>query len=168
MHRAVLLHLHREPRGQRVHHRYAHAVQAAGEAVAVLIELGAGVQLGEDQFDAGEFVLAVHVHGHAATVVDHLDGTVQAQGDVYVAAETGQHFVHAVVHHLLNEVVGAARVCIHAGPAAHRLQAGEHLDGFSGIGFVHRSLSLRSRWMSKSARRNSLATLPSSAKCSQR
>ena len=50
---AFALHLDFEPLGKRVRHRHADAVQAAGELVRGvgfgLRELGAGVQLGEDE-----------------------------------------------------------------------------------------------------------------------
>ena len=142
---AVLLHLHHEPLGERVHHGHADSVQAAREAVALVVELAAGVQLGEDEFDAGEPVFGVDVHGHAAPVVHHFDGTVVVERDVDVGAEAVQHFVDAVVHDFLNEMVGAAGVRVHARPTAHRIEAGQHLDGFGGIGFAHRrSRSLRS------------------------
>ena len=137
MHRAVLLHFHHQPFGERVHYGNAHPMQAAGEAVAVVVELAAGVQLGEDQLDAGELVVRVHVHGHAAAIVDHFDCAVAAQRYVDVAAMAVQRFVHAVVHHLLNKVVGRARVRVHARPPAHRVETGEHLDGFGGIGLAH-------------------------------
>ena len=45
-----------QPFGQRVDHRHADAVQAAGDLVAVLVELAAGVQLGHD--DLGGRALA--------------------------------------------------------------------------------------------------------------
>ena len=141
---AVALHFHRQPLGKGVHHGHAHAVQAAGEAVVLVVELAAGVQLGEDEFDAGEAVLRVDVHRHAAAVVAHVDGAVRADDNFDVAGETGQRLVHAVVHHLLHQVVGMGGVRVHARPAAHRRETGEHLDGFGGVVFHGRSRSLRS------------------------
>jgi hypothetical protein len=47
-----------QPRGQRVGHRHAHAVQAAGEAVGAapaLVELAAGMQAREHQLDHRAF-----------------------------------------------------------------------------------------------------------------
>ena len=53
----VPVHLDVQPRGQRVDHRGAHAVQAAGGRVRAAAELAAGVQPGHDQLDAGQLGL---------------------------------------------------------------------------------------------------------------
>ena len=131
-------HLDEEPRRQRVDHGHANAVQAASEAVIGVIELAAGVQLGQDQLDARELVLGMHVDRHATTVVDHLDGAVAAKRDVDGTAIAAQDFVDAVVNHLLHQVVGARRVGVHPGPPTHRIQPGKHLDGLGGVGLSHR------------------------------
>jgi hypothetical protein len=57
---------------QRVDHRHADPVQAAGEAVVLVRKLAAGVQPGEDQLDPGDALLGVDVHRHAAAVVGDL------------------------------------------------------------------------------------------------
>ena len=65
--------------GQRVDHARAHAVQAAGRGVGAATELAAGVQLGEDDLDAGQAGLGLDVHRDAAPVVAHLDRAVGVQ-----------------------------------------------------------------------------------------
>ena len=121
---AVLLHLDHQPLRQGVDHRHADAVQAAGVVVVLAVELAAGVQPRQGQLDPGQLVLGVHVHGQAATVVDHLDGAVGVEGDVDVAAEPGENLVDAVVEHLLEQVVGPRGVRVHARPAPDRFQPG--------------------------------------------
>ena len=67
--------------GERVHHRHAHAVEAAGNLVGVVLELAAGVQ--HRQHDLGRRPAGlVHVHRDAAAVVDHGDGVVAVNRDV--------------------------------------------------------------------------------------
>ena len=121
---AAALHFHFQPRRQRVHHRHADAVQAAGKGVVLAVELAAGVQAREDQFNAGEAMFRMHIHRHSAAVIGHLDGAIGADDDIDAATEAGKHLIDAVVHHLLNEMVGAGGVGVHAGAPAHRFQPG--------------------------------------------
>jgi hypothetical protein len=136
VHLAVAAHGQAQPLREAVHAAHAHAVQAARDLVAVLVELAAGVQLG--QRDLGRralgLVLVVHLHagGDAAAVVDDGDGVVGVDGDGDVVAMAGQGFVDGVVDHLEDQVVqtGAVRgvADVHARALAHRLQAFEDLD----------------------------------------
>ena len=54
---------------QGVHHRYADAVQPAGHLVAVVVELSAGVQNGQDDF-GGRLAARMQIDRDAAAVVD--------------------------------------------------------------------------------------------------
>ncbi len=128
---------------QGIHHRHAHAVEAAGKAVGLVGELAAGVELGEDHLHARHPLLGVDVHRHAAAVVGHLDGTVLVQGHLDPFRVTGDGLVHRVVDHLLGQVVWPGGVGVHAGALAHRLQAAEYLDGGSVVGVSHRWSSCR-------------------------
>ena len=121
---------------QAVDAAHAHAVQAARDLVAVLVELAAGVQLGQRDLGgrALGLVLVVHLHAgrNAAAVVDHRDRVVGVDGDDDVVAVAGQRFVDRVVDHLEHQVVQAGAVGgvadVHARALAHRLQAFEDLD----------------------------------------
>ena len=131
---------------QRVHAAHAHAVQAARDLVAVLVELAAGVQLG--QRDLGRtalgLVLVVHLHAgrDAAAVVGHGDRVVGVDGDDDVVAVAGQRLVDRVVDHLEHQVVQAGAVGgvadVHARALAHRLQAFEDLDAAFAVGGARR------------------------------
>jgi hypothetical protein len=134
VHLAVAAHLHAQPLAQRVHHRNAHAVQAAGHlvrALALVVELAARVQNGERQLHGRHLFRGVQVHGNAAAVVHHGDAVVGVDGDVHLVGVAGQRLVDGVVHHLVDEVVQAARAGgadVHARALADRLQALEDLD----------------------------------------
>ena len=67
---AVAPDLEIERLGQRVDHRNADAVEAAGHLVAVVVELAAGVQNGQHDFRR-RLAAGVAIHGNAAAVVDH-------------------------------------------------------------------------------------------------
>ena len=58
-----------QPLAERVHHRNADAVQAAGHLVAVLVELAAGVEHRQRHLDRRHLLGRVHVHRDAAAVV---------------------------------------------------------------------------------------------------
>ncbi len=146
-----------EPGGERVHHRDAHAVQAAGDLVGILVELTARVQLGHDDLGRRDALFRVQVGGDAAAVVGHGHRAVGIEGDGDLVGPAGQRLVDGVVHHLVDHVVEARAVVgvadIHARTLAHRVQALQHLNGlgavvvggFSGHGFGHGDLDLGSR-----------------------
>jgi hypothetical protein len=127
-----------EPVGERVHHRHAHAVQAARDLVAVLVELTPGMELGHDDLGGRDALLLVDVHRDAAAVVADRDGAVGVDADLHLGGVAGQHLVDAVVHDLVDHVVEARAVVgvadIHARALAHGIQALENLDGFGAVG----------------------------------
>src|SRR6202000_1079175 len=98
----------------RVDAGHAHAVQAARHLVAVLVELAAGVQLGQRDLGgrALGLVLVVHLHagGDAAAGVDDRDRVVGVDGDGDVVAVASQGLVDRVVDDLEDEVVQAGAV----------------------------------------------------------
>src|SRR5581483_9726827 len=118
---------HLEVRRQCVDHGYAHAVQAAGEAVVALVEFAARMQARQDQFHAADAFLRVDVHRHAAAVVGHFHRAVAVHDYLDRRGETRQRLVDRIVHDFLDEVIRTAGIGVHAGPAAHRFQAGQHL-----------------------------------------
>ena len=136
---AIAAHFHFQTRRQRIDHRDAHAVQAAGEAIAVLGELAPRVQLGEDQLDAGHAMLGVDVGGHATTVIADLDTAILEQAHADFLRVPRQRLIDGVVDDFLRQMVGPRSVGIHAGPLADRFEAGEDLNG-TGAVLTHRSL----------------------------
>ena len=123
-----------QPVGQRVDHRHADAVQAAGHLVAVLVELAAGVQLGHHDLGGGtlELVVVLDVGRDAAAVVDHRDRVVGVDDDLDLVAVPGQRLVDRVVEDFEHHVVQAGAVGrvadVHARALAHRVEALEDLD----------------------------------------
>src|SRR5690606_30263645 len=82
---AVATHGEPQPARQRIDARDTDAVQAARDLVAVLVELAAGVQLGQRDLGgrAARLVLVVHLDldRDAPTVVDDRDWIVRVEGD---------------------------------------------------------------------------------------
>ena len=128
---AVPVDLHVEPRGQRVDHRDADAVQAAGDRVGVGIELAAGVQDRHDDLDGGLALLRVHLGRDAAAVVVDRHAAVGPQRHDHGVGVAGHRLVDRVVDDLPHQVVQAAlagRADVHAGPLADGVQALQHGD----------------------------------------
>ena len=117
------------PFRQRVHHRGADAVQAAGHLVGVLVELAAGVQAGQHDLGRGDAFLDVHVGRNASAIIAHGDAAVAVQGQFDVGGEPGLDLVHRVVDDLERHVMQAGTVIgvpdIHARSAAHGIEAFE-------------------------------------------
>jgi hypothetical protein len=118
-----------------------HPVQAAGDLVAVLVELAAGVQLGQRDFGRAALglvlVVPLDAGGDAAPIVHHADRVIGVDGHDDIVAMSGQRLVDGVVHHLEHQMVQAGTVGrvadIHARALAHRLQAFEDLDRFGAV-----------------------------------
>ena len=123
--------------GQRIRHRNADAVQAAGRPVNLGIEFAAGVQRAHDHFERGLVLeFRMRIDRNAAAIVGDGDKAVRLHLDLDPVGVTGERLVHGVVDHLGKQVmqrllVGAAD--IHAGPAAHRLEPLQNLDVLGGI-----------------------------------
>ncbi len=128
--------------GERVHHRDADAVQAAGDLVGILVggvvELPAGMELGHDDLGGGDAFLLVNPGRDAAAIVLDRDRAVRVQGDQNPVAMAGQSLVDRIVRDLEHHVVEARAVVrvadIHARPLADRVEALQHLDGIGAVG----------------------------------
>ena len=131
--------------GQRIDHRDADAVQAAGHLVGVLVELTAGMQLGHDDLGRRHALFLVDVDRDAAAVVAHRDRAVAVQQHVDAVAEAGEGFVDRVVDHLVDHVMQAGAVVgvadIHARALAHGIEALQDLDRIARRSSRHRRRS---------------------------
>ena len=123
-----------EPARQRVDHRDADAVQAAGHLVGVLVEFSAGVQLGHDDLGrrhAFALWMSVGMPRPLSITVTEPSGV---ERDHHLVGEAGERLVDGVVDHLVDHVVQAGAVVgvadIHARPLAHGVEALEDLDRF--------------------------------------
>ena len=129
-----------QPGGERIHHRDAHAVKAAGDLVAVLVEFAARMQLGHDHLGRRDPLTLVDVGGDTAPVIVDRDRAIGVEDDVDLAGMAGQRLVDGVVHHLVDHVMQAGAVIgvadIHARTLAHGVESLEHLDRFGAIGVV--------------------------------
>ena len=130
-----------QPFRQGVHHRNAHAMQAARHLVGIVVrrilELAAGMQLGHDDLGRRHAFFLVDAGGDAAAIILDADGAIGVQGDDDLVAMAGQRFVDRIVRHFEHHMVQAAAIVgiadIHAGPLAHGVQPFQHLDAVGAI-----------------------------------
>ena len=131
-----------EPFAERVHHRDADAVQAAGDLVGIVVggvlELPAGMELGHDDLGRRHAFLGVDAGRDAAAIVLDADRSVGVEGDQDPVAMAGQRLVDRIVGNLEHHVVEARSVVgvadIHSRPFADRVEAFQHLDGIGAVG----------------------------------
>jgi len=100
-------------------------MQSPGIFISALPELASRMQVGQHQLDRRHIPFGVHVHRDASPVIANRDGAIYMNGNLDLAAESGQVFVNGVVEHLKNTVMQAALVRvadIHSRAFAHRLQ----------------------------------------------
>ena len=115
-------------------------MQAAGGLVGARVELAAGMQRGHDDFQRRLVLeLGMRVDRNAAAIVGDGEIAVRRVADVDPGGVARHRLVHGIVEHFGEEVmqrllVGAAD--IHAGAAAHRLEAFQHLDVGGGIALL--------------------------------
>jgi hypothetical protein len=122
--------------GKCIDHRHANAMQAAGNFIAVVVELTAGMQHGHDDFGCGDAFFLVNIDRDTASVVGYSNRAVFENLDDHIVGVPGQRFVDGVVHHLEHHVMQAGAVVdvadVHARALAHRLEAAQDGD-FAGI-----------------------------------
>ena len=100
--------LHDEPGRQCIDDRDTHAVQAAGDLVALATELAAGMQHGEYHLSctlALVFARRIGIDGNAAPVVVDTTATIGEQGDGDLVAMPGHGFVDGVVDDFPDQVM---------------------------------------------------------------
>ena len=138
--RVILIHIHREPFGKRVHHAGAHAVQAAGIGIIFVVEFAARVQLGVHHFHRGNPQLGVNAYGNAAAIVRHFAGAILIERDGNLRGIAIGRLVDGVVHNLPNHMVQPARARgtnVHSRAHAHRIQAFQYLNIACVVAFCH-------------------------------
>ena len=102
----VALHLHLDQRRQRADHRHADAVEPAGDLVAALVELAAGMQTGHHHFQGGTPDLGMGLNRNTASVVFDGHPPSACNRDRNGVARALQRLVHAVVHDFVNRAGG--------------------------------------------------------------
>ena len=126
---------------QGVDDRRTDAVETAGMNIAAVLaaELAAGVERGQQQFEAGLFVFRVHGDRDAAAIIADGDRIAAfVQRDVDVVGMAVEVFVDGVIDDFPNEMMQALLfgvADIHGRPFADRFEAFENLNLFDIVRF---------------------------------
>ena len=96
-----------EPIRQCIDHRYAHAVQTAGDFVAVLIEFTTGMQLSHDDLcrTATKLIIFVNVGRNTTTIIRDRYRVIWMNGDNDVVAVAGKCLVNCVIQNFKHHMV---------------------------------------------------------------
>ncbi len=81
----------------------------------------------QNQLDAGYFVFWMDVDRHAAAIINDLHRTVFQYGDFDFPGVARERFIHAVVDHLLHQMIGPGGVGVHAGSPANGFETRQNL-----------------------------------------
>ena len=111
-----------QPLGQKVHHRHADAVQAAGYLVSIRVELAARIQLGQYHLCGRNFLLLVYVNRNAAPVVNDCDGVVEVNEHFDAVAVARERFVNRIIDNFVDQMMQsrlAGIANVHGGALAH-------------------------------------------------
>ena len=142
MFRAVAPDADFHPFRERIDHGSAHAVQAAGDLIGVLVELAAGMELGQHHLGRRDAFLNMDVGRDAAAVVAHRHAAIAVQDGDDMAGIAGLGFVDGIVDDFEAHVVQARPVIgvadIHAGAFADGIQPFQDADRCGVVGIVFR------------------------------
>jgi len=96
---------HFQPLGKSIDDGDAHTVQAAGDAVGLMVELAARVEHGHDDLQSRSVILGMVVYRDAATVVFDGNASIHADGHLDLRAEALQGLIHTVINHFVHQMV---------------------------------------------------------------
>jgi hypothetical protein len=119
------------PLGKGVYHGHAHAVEAPGNLVGVLVEFAPGVELGHDQLQGADPFFGVDIHGDTPAIVLYPDNIVPLQDDQDIIAKALHGFVYRIVYNFIHQVmeaIDAGGPDIHAGAGPYCFESFEDFN----------------------------------------
>jgi hypothetical protein len=99
---SVYVYVDLAPFGERIYNRHSHAVQPAGDFVAFLVELSAGMQLCHDNFEGTDVFAGVNVNRNSTPIILYGDDVFFLQMNIYLRAVPGEGFIDAVIDYFVN------------------------------------------------------------------
>ncbi len=128
---AVLINLRHHFAGECVHAGNTHAVQAAGNFVALASELPARVQFGENNFHRAFALFLDYACWNATAVIGHTARAIFIDCNGNLSAIACKGLVDRVINNLRHQVmqpVLVSRADIHARPLSNRVEPLQHLN----------------------------------------
>lgn len=114
--------------GQCVDYVDVNVVQVVGEGVVFVVEFVVGMQLGQDQFDVGDFFFWMDVYGYVVVVIVDFVVVVFEQGDFDCVGMVSQCFVNGIVDDFLCQVVWVCGVGIYVWVVFDWVQVGQDFN----------------------------------------
>ena len=105
MHLAFRTDFHFQPVGQRIDHRSAHAMQAAGYLVSPTAEFSAGMKNRKYHFHSRYTRLVVDPHRNSSSVILHGDRIILIDRNI----NRGQRLVNRVIHNLIHQMMKSSQ-----------------------------------------------------------
>ena len=131
-----------QTRRERVDYRHTDTMQSTREAIVFQRKFAAGMQTRQDHFYTRHLLLGMEVHGHPTPIVFHGQRAILIERHLDCSGMTHDSLIHAIVNHLLGQMIGARRVRKHAWALAHWLQAAQDFNGRGVVDVTHRCDSL--------------------------
>ena len=91
---AIAINCQHQVFGQRVDYGYAHAMQATGDFIGIVIEFSASMQNGHDDLGRRAPFFGVYVYRNTAAIVRNSHRFIGVNGDRYDITKTRQRFIN--------------------------------------------------------------------------
>jgi hypothetical protein len=95
-----------------IDYRETYAVKASRDLIALIIKFASRMEFGHDHFHRRTFLLLVKINRDATAIIPDGDAIVDVNDYLDALAISGQGFIDAVIHQLLNHMVKAFDPCI--------------------------------------------------------
>ena len=119
-----------------VHAGYTDTVETAGHLIAVLAELTAGMEDGQNDFESRAVLLLVHSGRDASSVIFYSDGIIFIDSHFDVRTVARERLIDTVVNHLIYKMVQTSFTNIsdiHRRPLPYGLKAFKNLNTVRGV-----------------------------------
>src|SRR5690625_1158836 len=92
-------------RREAIYTTYPNAVQSACNLVAILVKFAAGMQLGQNHFNRGQFNLRMFIHWNTPPVIHNSLGPVFVDSLFDLIAVAGERLINRIINHFIDKMM---------------------------------------------------------------